>query len=489
MFETAELGRTLDKARYERRVPALRTELLALQERAREARLPIHILINGVDGAGKGETVNLLHEWMDPRYLSAQAFGPCSDEERSRPAWWRYWRALAPKGRIGIYFGNWYTEPIVGRALRHLSREGFEAQLTRIASVERALVDDGALIIKLWFHLSKKAQKDAYRALLASKRTRWRVTKDDQKNQRRYDRFREVSERAVRETSTGYAPWSIIEAGDERYRNVAVGETIAAALRERLDHPPPARLLAEQRPPPTDGRTILDTVKLSAKVPARRYDKRLERLQGRLHAAFDELKRERRSVIAVFEGWDAAGKGGAVRRVTAALDARDYRVIPIAAPTDEERAQHYLWRFWRHLPGAGRMTVYDRSWYGRVLVERVESFAREDEWQRAYNEINDFEAQLVEHGTVLAKFWLHIDQTEQLRRFKEREHTAFKKFKITEEDYRNRAKAGRYVHAVHDMIERTSTDLAPWHLVAATDKRFARLDVLEHLCARIEQAL
>ena len=488
MFETAELGRTLDKAAYDKREPELRTELLALQERAREARLPVYVLINGVDGAGKGETVNLLHEWMDPRFLNTCAFGPRTDEERARPDWWRYWRALAPKGRIGIYFGNWYTDPIVLRALKKLDKDRFETSLTRIKMVERALVDDGALIIKLWFHLSKQAQKRVYRQLLSSKRTRWRVTKQDLQNQDRYDRFRELSERALRETSTGFAPWTIIEAEDARYRDVAVGETLVAALRDRLERKPAPRPSAEQRPPPVAGRTILDTVDNTQKVSDKKYEHRLDELQARLHGAFEELKKQGRSAIAVFEGWDAAGKGGAIRRITAALDARDYQIIPIAAPTDEERAQHYLWRFWRHLPGRGKVTVYDRSWYGRVLVERVEGFATEAEWQRAYNEINEFEEQLVEHGTVIAKLWLHIDPAEQLKRFKERERISFKKFKITQEDYRNRDKAAHYVHAVHDMVERTSTDVAPWHLVAANDKRFARLDVLEHLCQRIEAA-
>ena len=489
MFETAELGRTLDKATYDKKVPKLRTELLALQERAREARLPVFVLINGVDGAGKGETVNLLHEWMDPRFLTTCAFGAPTDEERARPEWWRYWRALAPKGRVGIYFGNWYTDPIVERALRKIGNDRFETALARIKSVERALVDDGALLVKLWFHLSKKAQKRVYRELRSSKRTRWRVTEQDLKNQKSYDRFRDISERALRETSTGFAPWTIIEAEDARYRNLAVGETLAAAIRERLDKKPSPRPSEEQRPPPTDGRTILDTVDNSQKVTDKRYDKQLGELQGRLHGAFERLKEQGRSAIAVFEGWDAAGKGGAIRRITSALDARYYRIIPIAAPTDEERAQHYLWRFWRHLPGAGKVTIYDRSWYGRVLVERVEGFASEDEWQRAYNEINEFEEQLGEHGTVIAKLWLHIDPREQLKRFHEREKTSFKKFKITQEDYRNRGKASHYVHAVHDMVERTSTDVAPWHLVAANDKRFARLDVLEHLCERIEGLL
>jgi polyphosphate kinase 2 (PPK2 family) len=299
-----------------------------------------------------------------------------------------------------------------------------------------------------------------------------------------------VSEHALRETSTGQAPWTIIEATDRRYRDIAVGETLAKTIRERIETPPAPRIAKEARPAPVDGKTILDTVKLDGKrVTEDEYDERLEDLQRRLNRAFGKLKKRGRSAIAVFEGWDAAGKGGAIRRVTGALDARDYRVIPIAAPTDEEKAQHYLWRFWRHLPGRGSMSIYDRSWYGRVLVERVEGFCGEADWQRAYNEINDFEEQLDEHGTVLAKFWLQIDAGEQLKRFKERERTEFKRYKITAEDYRNRSKWPEYTLAVHDMVERTSTDIAPWQLVAANDKHAARLDVLSHLCDRIERAL
>jgi polyphosphate:AMP phosphotransferase len=489
MFETAELGRSVTKAEYDKREPKLRTTLLELQGRVREAKFPVFVLVNGVDGSGKGEAVNLLHEWMDPRYLRTYAATEPTDEERARPTYWRYWRNLAPKGSVGIYFGNWYTDPIVARVTRRSAKEELEEQLQRIKIFERSLVDDGALIIKLWFHLSKKAQKKRYDELLAHKRTSWRVTKQDLANRKLFDRFAEVSEHAIRETSTGSAPWTIIESTDRRYRDLAAGETIAQALVERLEKKPPARAAKESRPVPVDGKTILDSVDLSKKVSDKEYDRELEHLQGRLNALFAKLKRKDRSTIAMFEGWDAAGKGGAIRRVTGALDARDYRVIPIAAPTDEEKQHHYLWRFWRHLPGHGGMSIYDRSWYGRVLVERVEGFAREDEWQRAYNEINEFEEQLVERGIVVAKFWLHIDSSEQLRRFKEREKTEFKRYKITEEDYRNRSKWPEYTIAVHDMVERTSTDIAPWHLVGANDKRVARLDVLAHLCHRIESTL
>ena len=171
------------------------------------------------------------------------------------------------------------------------------------------------------------------------------------------------------------------------------------------------------------------------------------------------------------------------------MDARLYRVVPIAAPTDEERAHQYLWRFWRHIPRAGRVTIFDRSWYGRVLVERVEGFARPDEWQRAYLEINDFEDQLVAHGTMVTKFWLHISKEEQLRRFKERQKTAFKQYKITDEDWRNRERWDAYEAAINEMAVRTGRRDAPWVLVAGNDKRFARLQILETVCDRLEQTL
>jgi polyphosphate:AMP phosphotransferase len=489
MFETAELGRSLSKSEYAKKEPALRTELLELQEELREADFPVLILINGVDGAGKGDTVNLLHEWMDPRYLRTYAWSEPTEDERARPAWWRYWQQLPPKGGIGIFFGNWYTKPIVDRVTKKLKKSGFEESLAEIQSFERTLVDDGALIIKLWFHLSKKQQKERFDELKKNKLTRWRVTGQDLKNHELYDRYVEVSERALRETSTGQAPWTIIEASDDRWRNIAVGETIAAAVRDRLEKRPPPRFVPKGPPAALNGRTILDTVDLKRKISDEKYEHDLEVLQGRLNHAFKKLRASGGSAIALFEGWDAAGKGGAIRRITAALDARDYRVIPVAAPTDEEKAHHYLWRFWRHLPGRGRMTIYDRSWYGRVLVERVEGFAREDEWQRAYNEINEFEEQLADNGIVVAKFFLHIDPDEQMRRFKDRENIAFKRYKITKEDYRNREKTPLYVHAVHDMVERTSTEDAPWRLVGANDKRAARLNVLKHLCERIERAL
>ncbi|MGZ7080406.1 MAG: polyphosphate:AMP phosphotransferase, partial [Thermoanaerobaculia bacterium] len=347
---------------------------------------------------------------------------------------------------------------------RKIRRADLDRELQRIVFFERMLVEDGAVIIKLWFHLPKAdAKKRRKKGSLYGSFAKM------------YDRFAAVSERAIRLTDTEDAPWRIVEATDERYRDLTVGRIVLEVL-ENL----PARSPAAT-PPIADDRkeTVLDRVDLSKTIALKKYERDLEELQAEMSKLAWKSWNKGRSTVILFEGWDAAGKGGAIRRLIAPIDARLYRVISVAAPTDEERAQHYLWRFWRQLPRDGAMTVYDRTWYGRVLVERVEGFARRDEWSRAYHEINDFEEQLVEHGIVLVKFWLHIDEGEQLRRFKERQEIAFKQHKITDEDWRNREKWEPYKLAVHDMISRTSSAIAPWSIVSANDKRLARVQVLE----------
>jgi len=496
VFETAELGRSVGREEYESEVRTLRLQLLEAQRDLQQAGVPVIVLLGGADGAGKGETVSRVLEWLDTRGLDVHAFGPPTDEERERPRWWRYWMRLPPRGRIGIFFGSWYSEPLVERAFSRLSRARYDRMLSEIAFFEQMLAEDGTLFVKLWIHLSKKGQRRRLRRLEADPATRWKVTKADWKRFRKYDRFIEASEHAIRRTDTSLAPWVLVEATDERYRDLMAGRTLLERFQARLAAAPAGRAAApagSPAPPPAMSReaslTILDRVDLERTLPLPAYERRLARGQGRLGRLVRAAFEEKRSTVVVFEGWDASGKGGNIRRITAAIDPRNYRVISVAVPTDEEKARHYLWRFWRHVPRAGYVTVYDRSWYGRVLVERVEGFARPEEWSRSYLEINDFEQQLVSHGVVLAKFWLHIDGTEQLRRFQERETVAWKRHKIGPEDWRNREKWDRYEEAVSDMIARTSTAQAPWTLVAANDKKWARVRVVESLCARLERAL
>jgi polyphosphate kinase 2 (PPK2 family) len=241
--------------------------------------------------------------------------------------------------------------------------------------------------------------------------------------------------------------------------------------------------------PPVDGKTLLSSFDYKRTIAKENYKKKLVTLQAHLNGLTRSKKMAGRSIVMVFEGMDAAGKGSTIRRLTQAMDARFYRVIPIAAPTEEERAQPYLWRFWRHIPKKGHAVVFDRSWYGRVLVERVEGFCSESDWMRGYHEINDFEEQLTEAGGIVCKFWLAITAKEQLRRFKQRETISYKQYKITDEDWRNRKKWPAYERAVADMIDRTSTDHAPWKVVASDEKLFSRIEVIESLCERLEKNL
>jgi polyphosphate kinase 2 (PPK2 family) len=312
-------------------------------------------------------------------------------------------------------------------------------------------------------------------------------------------------------TSTGSAPWTIVEGVDHCFRSLTVGELIRTEISKHLEEASKKALLLEELAAqskqvtpvqPSEGEvaesadaliaspmkrtTVLSSLDMSLYLKKTDYKKQLKECQARLNKLHRKALKNKISTILLFEGADAAGKGGAIRRITAALDARHYQVIPIAAPTDEERAHHYLWRFWRHLSRAGRINIFDRSWYGRVLVERVEGFATEDEWRRAFAEINEFEEQLTDHGILLVKYWVHITKDEQLERFKAREATPHKRWKLTEEDWRNREKWDDYDLAVNDIVERTSTHSAPWVLVEGNDKRFARIKAISTFCDRLE---
>jgi polyphosphate:AMP phosphotransferase len=491
MFEAAELGQTLDEQTYKARLPRLREELLDAQMQVLAlARFPVVLVFGGVAGAGKGETVKLLTEWMDPRFIEVHAVGPASDEEQQRPAMWRFWRRLPPKGKIGIFFSSWYLEALDDRVL---AKGGGDAELLAALAetrrFERMLADEGALILKFWFHLSKKAQKRRLEELWANKKTRYRVHDQDWRELERYSKYRAASARMLGETDVPHAPWLVIESVDHRYRHWNTGAALLAALQHRL-------ATAEQAPaappvalPSIESAPLVRSLDLTLSLDKRDYEEQIEEQQRRLVLLTRRRRFARISPVLVFEGVDAAGKGGAIRRVTRALDARIYDVFAVAAPTDEEKRQPYLWRFWRNLPRDGKFAIYDRSWYGRVLVERVEGFASEADWRRAYGEINDFEAQLERAGNVVVKFWLQISKDEQLRRFQEREQVTFKRFKITAEDWRNRDKWDAHERAASDMIEHTSTAHAPWTLVEAENKYYARVKVLRTVADAVERAL
>lgn len=490
MFEALEVGKHIDGKEFDQREKTLRHQLLNAQFDLAECDYPVIILVAGLDGAGKGALVHRLNEWMDPRGIETNTFWEHSDEAESRPYFWRFWRKLPPRGKIAIFLGSWYSHPGQAAIDGDIGHKELARQCREIESFERTLSEDGAIIIKLWLHVSRDVQRSQLEGTAPAKKQNPRVTDQPYDLKGSYKKSLKVAERMILETNSRHNLWHLIDAEDRHYRDITAGEIILAAMQDASSRSASGlaarskKIEQKQKQP-----TILDTVDLSQTLDRKAYKQQLEKYQARLQDLAWKAYRQGRSVIGVFEGWDAAGKGSAIRRVTGAVDPRLYRLVQFAAPTDEEKAQHYLWRFWRNLERDGRVTLFDRSWYGRVLVERVEGFSTDNEWQRAYNEINQFEEQLVNHGSIVLKFWIHISKDEQYTRFKAREQEPHKRHKITDEDWRNREKWSAYELAVDEMVNRTSTRKVPWTLVAGNDKPHARIQILKTFCKSIERAL
>lgn len=486
----------LAKKDYEARVAELRERMIQAQVALKDAPFKVLFIIGGTEGSGRGEVINTLGAWLDPRGVETFSYHAPTDEERARPFMWRFWRSLPTTGRIGIYAGSWYTETLREEARNRKQLALLDDELERIRHFEKLLSDNDTLIVKIWLHLGKSAQRKRLKTLAADPRTAWRVTEEDWRHHRIYDRLQRTANHIRQRTHQPAAPWHAVDAEDERNRNLHIADIFLQSFHlhhARLQRATKTRKPAAPDPSPralcAAGRKLLQALPLHQSLSFSAYETKRDKWLGRLSTALRAARTANRPLVFAFEGWDAAGKGGAIRRLTSAMDARDYRVIPIAKPTDEEKSHHYLWRFWRHVPADGHIAIYDRSWYGRVLVERLEGFCRQDEWKRAYTEINDFETQLVEHGSIVVKFWLHVSKAEQLHRFQSRAETSYKQHKINDEDWRNRAKWEAYETAVGDMLALTSPPHAPWHLVPADNKRYARLQILKLTCKRIEAAL
>lgn len=484
MFEEAEKDPTLDDKQFAKLEDALRTDLLVEQYRVlKQGERTLLVVVAGIDGAGKGSTVNLLNEWLDPRHVRTLAFAEPSQHEAERPAMWRYWNAMPAKGHTGIVFGSWYAPMLAEARRENPDTQALKSMAAAIVRFESMLAADGVEVIKLWFHLSREAQQERCARMLADPDTAWRVSEADLQVGREFERLRMAGEAVISATHTTAAPWFIIPSADENWRITATARTVLQAFR----YPPKPPVVESLAPMETADRFAgLD---YSSKLAKSEYERRFARATARVGRAIRRPAFRERSLVLVFEGDDAAGKGGAIRRLARSMDARQYAIIPIAAPSDEEKARPYLWRFWRHVPARGRVAIFDRSWYGRVLVERVEGFAEAEDWQRGYGEIQDFEAQLVAHGAILLKFWLTITPAEQLKRFRAREKTPFKSFKITDEDWRNRDKAPEYREAASEMLARTNTPQAPWHVIATDDKRYARVCIMEAVAQALEDGM
>lgn len=503
MLEKIDLSRTVEKEVYRQAQKEYGTKLGQLQRRLKEAGIPVVILFEGMGAAGKGTQINRLIQALDPRGFDVYASNRETEEEAMRPFLWRFWTLTPEKGRIAIFDRSWYRKVLTDRFDGLVKKREIPEIFQDIRSFEKQLADDGTVIIKLFLYISKAEQKKRFKKLTEEKETSWRVTEDDWKRNKEYDRYLLLNEEMLEKTDTEYASWDIIEATDKNYAAMKILKTVTEALETALTEKA-ARIAAKAASGAqaaekaatgeADSRYqngVLSGVDLTKNLTREEYKEQIDELQKKLEMLHSEIYRRRIPVVLGFEGWDAGGKGGAIKRLTSHLDPRGYQVCPTAAPNDIEKKHHYMWRFWNHVPKAGHIAIFDRTWYGRVMVERIEGFCSDEEWKRAYQEINEMEAHMANAGAVVLKFWLQIDKDEQERRFKERMDNPEKQWKITDEDWRNREKWDQYEQAVNEMLVRTSTTYAPWIVVEGNCKYYARVKVLrtvvEALEARIRQ--
>ncbi len=496
MLEKIDVSRTMEKEVWKQAEQEYGTELGHLQRSLKAAGIPVLILFEGLGAAGKGVQINRLIQHLDPRGFDVYASNKTTEEEAMRPFLWRFWTLTPEDGRIAIYDRSWYRKVLTERFDGLTKKKELPEAFRDILSFEKQLTDGGAVIIKLFLHISKEEQKKRFKKLEDTRETAWRVSADDWKRNKEYDQYLRMNEEMLEQTDSEYAPWTIIEAHDKNYAAAKILKTVTEMLREALDRHEKQSLEAKQasskKEKSFDSRYqngVLSGVDLNKSLTREEYKEQLDHLQKKLEKLHSEIYRLRIPVVLGFEGWDAGGKGGAIKRLTSHLDPRGYQVCPTAAPNDIEKKHHYLWRFWNHVPKAGHIAIFDRTWYGRVMVERIEGFCREADWKRAYQEINEMEAHMANAGAVVLKFWLQIDKDEQERRFKERMENPEKQWKITDEDWRNREKWDQYELAVNEMLVRTSTTYAPWIVVEGNDKYYARVKVLRTVVEALEEKI
>ncbi len=501
MLEKLDLTKSLGKTEYKEKIAKLETRLGKLQRECRELGIPVMIALEGYGASGKGVQISELIKALDPRGFEVYAVKNETEEEKMHPFMWRFWTKMPQKGRIAIYDSSWYRKVLIDRFDKKTKKSELADAYRSICSFEEQLTSDGMVIIKIFLAIDKEEQKKRFDKLLSSDETAWRVSEGDLKRNKSFDKYQKVNEDMLTRTDTEYAPWNIVEAVDRRFATAKIYAIVVQTLAEKVEEVRKQNRKKEEVNLRKDEEeytnvwtgvekeSVLGKADLSLTYTKEEYKKRLEKLQKKMEKLHGELYRRRIPVVLGFEGWDAGGKGGAIKRLTEKMDPRGYVVHPTASPNDIEKAHHYLWRFWTDMPKAGHVTIFDRTWYGRVMVERIEGFCSKQEWQRAYKEINAMEKDLTDAGAIVLKFWMQIDKDEQARRFKARQENPEKQWKITDEDWRNREKWDQYEEAVNEMLIRTSTPNAPWIVVEGNCKYYARIKVLESVVEAIEERL
>ena len=463
-------------------------KLAGQQMLLKDHKVPVLVLVEGWGTAGKGSLIGELIQNIDPRFFKVAPMDRPTEEEQRKPFLCRYFSKIPEAGKFMFLDSGWMDE--LTRMCLHedVTQKTYEQRIDSIRRFERQLTDNGYLVIKFFCHISQKEQKKRIKELAENIDTRWRVSEDDSWQNKHYERCEQVFDRYLEDTHAPSAPWYVIDAKSKKWAELQALEILTQGIEIALQNQSLAVPLL-QNVFPLVKMPKLAEIDLGHKIDEKKYKTELRRLQSQLQELHNRLYRMKVPVVILYEGWDAAGKGGNIKRITQALDPRGFEVHPIASPEPHEKARHYLWRFWTRLPKTGHIAIFDRSWYGRVMVERLEGFCSENDWKRAYNEMNEFEKELHDWGAVIIKFWVQIDKDTQLERFEYRRDTPEKRWKITDEDWRNRQKWDEYEVAVDEMIEKTSTSYAPWHILESVDKKYARIKALKIVIREIEKAL
>ena len=470
------------------RLKKARLELASKQMMIKEKKLPVLVIFDGWGSAGKGSVLGKVIRSLDPRFFKTETLSKASEDELRRPFLYRYFVRIPEAGKFSFFDGSWMDEVTRDYLSGKTSVEEYKKHLTSIKRFERQLSDNGYLVVKFFFNISKKEQKARLKALENDKTTGWRVDKWDVWQNKHYERCVDVYDEYLDATNQFVAPWYFINSKNKKWAELQVTEILVKSIDIALQNTGRAVPILQNTFPLKTSPKLKD-IPLDQTLSLEEYEKELDSLQKKLAKLHNEIYLKKIPVVVAYEGWDAAGKGGNIKRLTAALDPRGFEVHPIASPEPHEKNRHYLWRFWTRLPKDGHIAVFDRTWYGRVMVERLEGFCSENDWQRAYNEINEFEKELSDWGAAIVKFWVQIDKETQLARFTDRQNTPEKQWKITDEDWRNREKWDLYEVAVNEMIQKTSTEFAPWHILESNDKRYARIKALKTLIEEIEKKL
>ena len=475
-----------DKSNLKAEIKALREKLLAQQQLVRSSALPVIVLVEGWAAAGKGSLINELISEIDPRFYNVTSPAIVPQSEERYPFLYPYAKAIPENGKIMFYDSGWMDGAVYKYLRREITKKQYKEIIRSVNEFERQLRDGGYLVLKLFLHIDKEEQKERLAALRDNHETEWRVTENDLWQHQEYNLFRDTYEEFMEETGK-LLPWHILDGTRRRQSSRDALRLLTDAIDEGLEK---GRYVGKPFKEEFDLLTMprLSEIDLSPVIEEKEYKKELDRLQARLGELHNTIYRKKIPVILCYEGWDAAGKGGNIRRVARPLDPRGFDVIPIASPEPHELNRQYLWRFWTRLPRSGHICIFDRTWYGRVMVERLEGFCKEDDWKRAFNEINEFERQLTDWGAVVLKFWIQIDQDTQLARFTDRQNTPEKQWKLTEEDWRNREKWPQYEEAINEMLQKTSTENAPWFIIESNDKKYARIKTLKIIIKALEKA-